>query len=232
MRIDLVRHGQTAWGKAAYRDLTETGQAQARALGAWWARSGLTPSDVVVGPLDRHVQTEALSRQAAARAGLSLPPARPEPRLEEAHAKEVLGAALARWAEGGPLQEDARGVLAHTASKDVVFRLFRESVRRWIVREDIVPDIEDWPDFRARAAGILDGLAAEATGEHVVAHTSGGLIGGVVGALLGADDEPMADLVFCTWSTHFASFRQQDGRWVLYRFNSGPHLEDRLRTHW
>jgi broad specificity phosphatase PhoE len=230
-RLRLVRHGQTAWGGATYRDLTETGEAQSRRLGEHFAREGYRPDAVLVGPLPRHERTAALLVDAAAAAGLALPAPERVDGLDEIHATMAAKQAFVAWAEG----DDDRGrlaaqVLAGTADKDAILRLFKEATARWMRGEIQVPDAEPLADFRRRIGDTLDGIARR--GGEVLAVTSGGVIAAAVGHALGAADRIMEDLVFGTWSAGWADLAHEDGRWQLRAFNATPHLEGGLRTHW
>jgi broad specificity phosphatase PhoE len=103
VRLLLVRHGETAWN-AEHRlqgdhdvPLSDTGRAQARALGP--LVSTHSPSVVVASPLARARETAEL---------LGHPPASCDPRWQEAHlgewtgrqAVELPGTAYADWRAG------------------------------------------------------------------------------------------------------------------------------------
>src|SRR4051812_43571735 len=58
--LTLVRHGQARPFQKDSDRLSETGEMQARALGEYWKRLGVTFDEVWSGSLRRHCQTQAL----------------------------------------------------------------------------------------------------------------------------------------------------------------------------
>ena len=71
--LNLVRHGQAAFGTARYDCLTDTGQRQARLLGEWFAARRLRFDAVFTGTLERQVDTARHILSAAPALGHDMP---------------------------------------------------------------------------------------------------------------------------------------------------------------
>ncbi|MFZ1974119.1 MAG: phosphoglycerate mutase family protein, partial [Candidatus Acidiferrales bacterium] len=69
----LVRHGQASFLQQNYDKLSPVGEAQARLLGEYWARRGITFDRVCVGPRERQKDTVELVRAAYRTSGTAFP---------------------------------------------------------------------------------------------------------------------------------------------------------------
>ena len=230
-QLILVRHGQASFGADDYDVLSDTGWQQGRALGAWLARSGPTPSALVRGGLRRHRETlEAVVAGAGWDGDLPTEvdaawdefdhvglvdswPDLPEGPLDRRGFQEVYEKVTAAWTAGSfPGDRDG----------------------------DSADGVESYADFVARVrGGLARASGAAGSGRTVVAVTSGGPIAAVCAALM--DPESTADQAttarlwsrFNTVVVNAAITRvvvgSQGAR--LLTFNEHPHLEGELLTY-
>ncbi len=230
-RLLIVRHGQASAGSADYDRLSELGWRQAAELGRHWARLGLVPDRVFVGPCRR--QRETAEGVAAAFAdGRSVWPG-PEqlPGLDEHDGYMVFTRSLPSLAETDP---EARAALEMIdtpldQNRRLYYRVYRRATRRWARGELELPAgepaIEDWPLFRRRAeravAQLVDGGGSDRT---VVAFTSAGPVAVAVGKALGLDDEAVLSLSWTVRNCSVSEFLFSGDRFSLHAFNSQLHL--------
>lgn len=216
----LARHGQTrGFLTGSYTDLTELGVAQARGFGAWLTSMQIQPDRVFVGPRDRHQQTHDHARDAAG--GHWPAPTRLDD-LDEHHGFEVVAHLLS--GEGGALGEALRSAVTRQ-DRNQILRVFRDMMHAWARGDVRAPNGEDWDAFRLRVEHALDAVvAASASGETVLAFTSGGFVGVASAILLGVvAPAPTVDLAFSVDNTAFSEVRFCADRRTLYRFNAAPH---------
>lgn len=223
----LVRHGQASFHADVYDQLSPKGEAQMRALGAYWVRHGFTADRVVTGPLQRQRHSAELVAEVFAEAGLPWPeveviedwaelPAElmaqtfiPQLAAEDDRARELI------------LQFEQTGDLGE---KESVFQeVFVKTMEKWATGEYKHPEIPPWPEFTARIRNAVSATIADGT---VVAFTSGGPTATTVHLALGTDPIRTMELAWQARNASLNEFVVMDGRLILNSFNSVPHLPD------
>ena len=238
-RLLLVRHGQASAGSADYDRLSELGWRQAAELGKHWARLGLAPDRVAVGPCRRQRETaEAVA--AACDGGPSAWPA-PEllPELDEHDGYMVFTRSLRSLAASDAEARAALGMIEEPLDRDLrlYYRVYRRTTRRWARGELDLPGgsprLEDWPAFRRRAesavARLIDGAGS---GRTVVAFTSAGPVAVAVGRALALDDEAVINLSWTVRNCAVSEFLFSGDRFSLHSFNSQLHLAEPGLESW
>lgn len=220
--LTLVRHGQASFFGANYDELSPAGHAQARALGEHWVRHGVAFDAVYVGPRRRHRQTLDSVAAVYAAHGRALPAAREVGELDEHDGLTVIRHALGAGGPRAPAQDPGE------AGRELLLREFmrhyHQIMRDWARGTLVVPDVEPWPDFRARTLRALD-LMCAAPGD-AVAFTSGGFVSSAAGWLLGLDEDRVIELSAVLKNTALTEVRHSGRRRGLTSFNTLPHLPD------
>jgi len=229
--LTLVRHGQATPFKTVTDDLSELGEAQARALGEYWVRRQVRFDAVYSGTLVRHRKTQAGVAGICAAAGHPWPEAAFDSDLNEYDGDgivRILAPLLADRDASFREAFEASRAHAHTSERNRYFqRMFERVAAQW--REGTVthPDVEPWVAFYGRVRGALTRLmAAEAGNRRVVVFTSGGPIGVAVQSVLGAPDESAVQLNWRVRNGSLTEFVFSADRISLDAFNTIPHLED------
>jgi len=223
--LTLVRHGQASFFGADYDQLSEAGIRQSRALGEHWATHGVRFDVVFVGPRRRHRQTLDGVAAVYRERGLDWPEAIEVPELDEHHGLTVIRHVLE--ADGtiraGALPADPGEGNRERAVKEF-FRRYGEIMRDWARGATVVPDVEGWPEFRARTLRGLDAMCR--TDGRGVAFTSGGAVSSIAGWLLGLDEDRVIDLSAVLRNTALTEVHYSGRRRGLMSFNALPHLPD------
>jgi len=225
----LVRHGQASFFGGDYDRLSPRGEAQARRVGEYLARTGRRLDRAYVGPLLRHVQTAECAAAACVAAGGAWPVPERLVDLAEHHAPAVMKAVLGlddASGDGGLKSRPAPDPDDSDRLIRAYFRRWRQVARGWIAGD--YPDLpyESWQAARLRAARALAAMTADADrGEFRVAFSSGGLISMIVGEILGIDDDRTLDLSLSLANTGLTEIRFSGERRSLAGFNLLPHLE-------
>lgn len=207
----LVRHGQASFGAADYDQLSVTGHAQCRHLGAYWRERAQRFDAVFTGTLRRHVQSLAGIEEGF---GQALP-AVALPGLNEYDSEAVV-----RAIHPGPLAvpADAEAVKQH-------FRLLRQGLLAWM-RGETAP--VGMPTHAAFAAGVADALArvlALGVGQQVLIVSSGGPIATAVSQVLATPPETLVELNLRIRNSAVTEFAFNARRHHLVTFNALPHLD-------
>ena len=213
----LVRHGQASFGSHDYDRLSELGERQCAALGAWMQRRGLRFEAVLRGSLRRHRQSLA----ALSRALPDLPAAIEWPGLNEYDSE-----AIVRAVQTGELPPvtSAEGARQH-------FRLLREGLLRWAAGEVQPSGMPDWASFVAGVNGALDLVRGRFSGD-VLLISSGGPICTAVGQVLSAPPATVVELNLRLRNSALTEFVFTPKRHALLAFNSLPHLDTPERAAW
>lgn len=228
----LVRHGQARYGEADYDRLSPLGQDQARALGRFLARARLDA--VYAGPLHRQQQTIAIASEAAAAAGVELPPATKLPELAEYPAFEMLHHLMPRL-----VAEDPKfATLRDAPTPSLLDSAFHAILGRWSRDEWTADGVERVGEFVARVRRAIDrAIRGSASGARIACVTSAGPIGVAVGMAFGVSDHRMVrtSVVIRNASITELRFRSQGFDWQpdqisLATFNLTAHLPEHLDT--
>jgi broad specificity phosphatase PhoE len=207
--LTVVRHGQARPFEKNSDCLSETGEKQARALGEYWARAGVTFDEAWSGSLQRHRQTAALA----------------------------LGGNPKIAAEFNEC--DAEGILRgyphpSTFPDNRAFqKAFEAAMEKWVIsQEDPVEreNVEPFADFHARVLRGLRAIQEGPSNRNVVLFTSGGPIGVLVQTALGGPARSFADVNWRVRNCSISEFVFSRDRLSLDSFNSVGHLEASLRT--
>jgi broad specificity phosphatase PhoE len=214
----LVRHGQASFGAADYDQLSDTGRAQCRLLGAYWRERGQRFDAVFTGTLKRHAQSLAAIADGsgdgwpAVASALALPGL---PGLDEYDSEAVIRAI---HPEPLPAPRDAEGVKQH-------FRLLRQGLLAWM-HGDVAPaGMLSHADFAAGVADALARVRALGVGKQVLIVSSGGPISVAVGQVLACPPESVVELNLRLRNSALTEFAFNPKRHHLVTFNTLPHLE-------
>jgi len=216
----LVRHGQASFGADDYDRLSELGQRQCAALGAWMHARGLAFEGVVRGTLRRH--RESLAAIGTGLAGL--PPAVECPGLDEYDSHALLHTVMHTLTEPLPPPDTPHGYRAH-------FRLLRVALAQWAAGQTHPAGMPSWDGWVQGVAGALDLVRARYTGD-VLLVSSGGPIATAVAQVLGAPAQAMVELNMGMRNSALTEFAYTPRRHVLVTFNTLPHLDDPQRRDW
>jgi broad specificity phosphatase PhoE len=223
--LTLVRHGQASFFSADYDELSATGVRQGRALGEHWARHGVHFDVAYVGPRRRHRQTLDAVAAVYREQGLPWPEAVVVPELDEHDGLTVIAHVLrANGTIGGNVVPHDPGEADRERVLREYFRHYFEIMRDWSRGTLAVPDVEGWPEFRARTLRALDAMCHHPG--RGVAFTSGGTVSSAAGWLLGLDDERVIELSAVVRNTALMEVRHSGQRRGLVSFNAVPHLPD------
>jgi broad specificity phosphatase PhoE len=216
--LTVVRHAQARPFEKISDCLSETGEKQARALGEYWSRAGVTFDEVWSGSLQRHRQTAALAARGNPRIA---------PEFNEYDAEGIL-----------------RGYPPPSSFPDnrAFQKVFEAAMEKWIAGEDQesrvprlaghgpAPPAEPFADFHARVLRGLRSIQEGPSNRNVVLFTSGGPIGVLVQTALGAPERSFADVNWRVRNCSISEFVFSRERLSLDSFNSVAHLEASLRT--
>jgi broad specificity phosphatase PhoE len=233
----LIRHGQASYGSADYDRLSETGQAQARALGARLDLAGLAQLDAIYsGPMKRQRETLTHLRAAAGDAGHALPAAdglRAE--LAEYPAFELLRAVMPRLVDEVP---ELAPIKAGHGDPALLDRAFWLMITRWSRGDLTAEGVESITDFTARVRRGIEALIAAHPGGRVGVVTSGGAIGIAILCALGITGERAIAIGrhIRNASVSEFRFRSRDFAWgaddfSMVAFNHVAHLPPDLHTN-
>lgn len=206
--IVLVRHGQAnshAEDAESYDALSDLGRQQARWLGAWFDETGQRFDRVISGQLTRQ-------RDTAAELGFS--EAEVDPRLDEMDYFSLAEAMRARFDVPIP-----------------GFKEFPSHIPRVLEawHQDEIRSHETFAEFESRVGSIL--AEAAAPGVHVLAVTSGGVIGMCLRRMLGLSPRRMAEVILPTMNSSVHRINIRPHGTYLAGFNAVPHLDRPDRVH-
>ncbi len=228
--LTLIRHGQArAFDKESDR-LTETGEAQARALGDYWLEIGRHFDEVYAGTLERQIRTAGIVESRYRQAGAEWPGIISSPEFNEYDSTgllTVLAPELGRRDEGfRRLLEDFEKH-RQTAEKNRYFQhMFEALTTVWQAGELELDGVESWDRFRDRVtSAVLRIVRAEGSGRRVAVFTSGGVIGLTVQRVLEAPKMKALEVNWRVRNGSTTEFLFGRGRISLDSFNCTTHLE-------
>lgn len=227
----LVRHGQASFLEANYDKLSAKGEAQARLLGAYWAKHKVGFERVYSGPRARQRDTARIVGEAYAQAGLPWPQLDLLPPFDEFQAEAVMERALPGLLERDRGVRELHQAFEQAESQAERFktfqRVFEVVIGRWAAGELPVPGIEPWPDFCARVQKGLQQLSQNGNlGQRVAVFSSGGPIGVAMQKALGLSTEATLRSAWMVPNCAYSEFLFSGDRFTLRSYNSYPHLID------
>lgn len=197
IKLHLVRHGQASFGSSNYDVLSPVGHAQAKHLGKHFAAIGHQIDGVVVGRMQRQIDTAAGLIDAPAAITL--------PQFDEFDAEALFQAYLPLAMRDNPtLPRNPRDIFS---DRKIFQRAFEAVLAHWIpATEPVKPMLETWTQFCARVVDGLRQITEQfADGSRVVAVTSGGPISVCIRHALGLTD---ASTFHLNWRTYNASINE------------------------
>ena len=223
----MVRHAQASFGGPDYDRLSDLGREQAQRLGAHWADRGMVFDHVFVGPRHRHQRTAEIVGGVLSGRGLPWPATVQLPELDEYAGLDVFRMGLPMLTAKDPtmLEKAARGRQLGAAAPLELLSLFQHVVERWVRGELVVPGVETWKEFRARARrGLQTMVQAGAGGRQLAAFTSTGPVAAAMDLAFDLDDERFMELSWQVRNTAVSEFLFSPPRFSLSVFNALAHL--------
>ena len=237
-RLLVVRHAQASAGSADYDRLSELGWRQAAELGHHWARLGVVPDRVWVGPCRRQRETAEAVAAAFAESPGPWPEAETMAELDEHDGYMVFVRSLPLLAGTDPEARSALEMADSPIGRDMrlYYRVYRRATRLWARGELAMPPdeppLEAWPVFRSRAEAAIARMTGGGPRETVVAITSAGPVAVAVGRALGLDDETVLRLSWTVRNCSVSEFLFSGDRFSLHSFNSELHLAEPGLDSW
>ena len=213
----LVRHGQASFGADDYDNLSELGHQQSVRLGEYWKAKGMKFDAVLVGTLQRQVQTldgmlEGLGKTANALAWPGL--------------NEYDSAAVIATIHPEPLQKpDTPELYRHH------FRLLRDALTQWMNGVTSPRGMPSYVDFQKGVTSALDHVRTQYEG-NVLLVSSGGPISTAVGHVLGTSPETTIELNLRIRNASVTEFAFTPKRHMLVTYNTLPHLDHADYVKW
>ncbi len=217
--IYVVRHGQAAFGTDHYDRLTETGFAQSRLLGAYFAKRNIRFDAVFTGTLQRQTETAQgifadcpdLGRNALQERFPGLDEYKPEAIVMALTGE--LPATAARAAQRDPLV-----VREH-------FRQLKEALLAWAEDRTQPEGMADFKAFQEGAVAALVAARQRFPDGNVLVVSSGGPIAAMVAAVMQAPPATAVELNLRIRNSSVTEFAATPRRHHLVSFNGLPHLD-------
>jgi broad specificity phosphatase PhoE len=217
--IYLVRHGQAAFGTDHYDRLTDTGFAQARLLGSYFAQRRIRFDAVFTGTLRRQTETAQGIFEGHLELGAS-PPQEAFPGLDEYKPEAIM------MALNGTFPAPA---LAAARRDPVVvrehFRVLREALLAWAEDRTQPEGMPVWQAFQDSAVAALVEARQRFPDGNVLIVSSGGPIAAIVAATLNAPPATAVELNLRIRNSSLTEFAATPRRHSLVSFNGLPHLD-------
>jgi broad specificity phosphatase PhoE len=217
--IYLVRHGQAAFGTDHYDRLTDTGFAQSRLLGSYFARRQIRFDAVFTGTLRRQTETAQGIFEGHPELGAS-PPQEAFPGLDEYKPEAIM------MALNGTFPAPA---LAAARRDPVVvrehFRVLREALLAWAEDRTQPEGMPVWQAFQNSAVAALVEARQRFPDGNVLIVSSGGPIAAIVAATLSAPPATAVELNLRIRNSALTEFAATPRRHSLVSFNGLPHLD-------
>ena len=231
-RLFLIRHAQASFLEENYDKLSTLGETQARRLGQHWAQQNIVFDGVCSGPRVRHKETAKIVGGVCRDAGIPFPEPVEIPEFDEYQAEAVLKQGLPRLVESNDEVRKLHQAFQNSSGSDRLAnfeRMFEMLITKWVDGEVVLPAVESWPEFCARAdRGLSQYMSANGHGKRLAIFGSAGLIGVAMQRALHLSPQ---DTLRTTWMVRNSSFSEflfsnTDDRFSLSTFNSFPHLDE------
>jgi broad specificity phosphatase PhoE len=217
--IYLVRHGQAAFGTDHYDRLTDTGFAQARLLGGYFARRQIRFDAVFTGTLRRQTETAQGIFEGHLELGAS-PLQETFPGLDE-YKPEAIMMALTGTFPAPALEAARRDPLVVREH----FRVLREALLAWAEDRTQPEGMPVWQAFQDSAVAALVEARQRFSDGNVLIVSSGGPIAAIVAATLNAPPATAVELNLRIRNSSLTEFAATPRRHSLVSFNGLPHLD-------
>ena len=218
--LTLLRHGQASFGADRYDALSDRGREQATLVGEHFALRGRRFDRLWIGPRDRHRLT---ARHALEPLGMDWQ-GEAEPALNEfAEGQQILASAERR---GVKLRGDGA-----IRGKEAA-RYYAQEITAWAEAQVEIDGVPHVGEFRRVVAEWLGrATVSVASGQSVLAVTSGGVIAAVMAEVLGLTDASVAPLMHAIYNGSLTELVFADGRAPsLVSFNVASFLPAELLT--
>jgi len=235
--IILVRHGQASLLERDYDQLCANGEAQAKLLGEYWSRRGVTFSNVYSGPRVRQRETARIVGEAYRSAGLLFREPTITNEFDEYQADAALRECLSQLL---PVNAEIREM--HAAYKDpsksgdrrrTFQKLFEAVISKWVAGEVTADGVESWQEFCLRVErGLAQVVRDTPPAASAVIFTSAGTIGATMRRALHLSAEDTLRVTWMSRNASFSEFLASGEHFTLSTFNAHPHLDgDGLLTY-
>ncbi len=222
VRIHLIRHGQASFHADDYDQLSDLGAEQSRLLGQWFHDCRWKVDHIVVGGMNRHMQTaEAFFDRF------------PHPcdwrehvfcddGFNEFNHEDI----FFRWLDANEPDALANGFRYGNMSPAEFNTKMFGALWRWAAGEHDADYREAWPAFQARCVHAFEAALALGTpGENIVAFTSGGAICAILRHVMALSAEQMVRLIWQVMNGSVTSITYKGGVYSLSGFNNTAHLD-------
>ncbi|MEO8131719.1 MAG: phosphoglycerate mutase family protein [Bryobacteraceae bacterium] len=231
-QLTLVRHGQASYMAENYDKLSPLGERQARKLGEFWLKAGVSFDRVFQGPAQRHIRTAEIVADVYRHAETPWPEATIISALDEFDATLLLQRLMPMLCERHEpvrlLQEAYKKGLDSPHVGLLLERLFEEVARHWSLGSIHAADVESWAEFQARVRRGIDSVRSSVPkSSKSVVFTSGGPIAATVGLVQDLAPQKAIELVWVSKNSAYSEFLFSGERFSLSSFNTHPHLDDR-----
>ena len=231
-RLLLIRHAQASFLEQNYDKLSAIGETQALQLGQHWARRKMSFDGVCSGPRVRHKETAKIVGAVYRDAGIPFPEPVVIPEFDEYQAEAVLKQGLPALVESNNEVRKLHEAFQDSSGSDRLAnfeRMFEMLITKWVDGEVVLPAVESWAEFCARAdRGLSQYMSANGRGQQLAIFCSAGLIGVAMQRALHLSSH---DTLRTTWMIRNSSFSEflfsnTDDRFTLSTLNAFPHLDD------
>lgn len=218
-QIYLIRHGQASFGSDNYDRLSELGRRQSEILANHFMSTGLIPTSLFAGPLQRHKATAQALRNVYGSAGMDFPEPEIVEEFREYNAKAIIMAAVKAdrsLAELFPkIYEDAESFR----------KVFGSAMRFWVTKELDLEGLESFEELKRRVHVAMERIrVSQARGASIVVFTSGGVIAASLANILGISGLDAMRLNWQVVNTSVTSYVFDEHKFTLSGFNSMEHL--------
>lgn len=231
-RLVLVRHAQASFFSKNYDQLSPLGERQARLLGEFWDRRGVTFDEVLTGPRERHRRSALLVEQLLHPSGMGGPRIEVRPEFDE-HAvdqlirEESLDSLLSQQPQLQELVTAYRAARQPEQIQRSFQHLFEAVCHLWCQGAPGTEGITPWSDFHTRVGqGLTDLLERSDQSRNIVLFTSVGNVTSILCHVLRCSTQQALELGWRLKNCSLTEFIFSGSRITLDHFNGVPHLTD------
>jgi broad specificity phosphatase PhoE len=230
-RLLLIRHAQASFHDQNYDKLSAIGEAQALRLGQYWVRQKLVFDRVCSGPRVRQKDTVRIVAEVYHGAGLHFPEPVVLPEFDEYQADAVLEQGLPRLLESNNEVRDLQRAYQDSSSPAQRLanfeKMFEMLITKWVEEEVVLPAVESWAEFCARAdRGLSQCMSANGRGQQLAVFCSGGLVGVAMQRAFHLSSQDTLRAIWMVRNCSYSEFLFSKDRFTLSTFNAFPHLDD------